>query len=63
MPSSYPPSDERWDYRPSEDEVTEVIKLFNNNLDIPEDFVRTAPPEKVFSTSNRTSECYYRLFT
>jgi len=35
---------ERWDFRPKEDEIEEVKKLFNNDFRIPDNFRQTAPP-------------------
>uniref|UniRef100_A0A158R4U5 DBR1 domain-containing protein n=1 Tax=Syphacia muris TaxID=451379 RepID=A0A158R4U5_9BILA len=48
MPSAYPPSKDRWDFRPSAEEISETIKIFGCDMVIPENFVRTAPPQQVF---------------
>eukprot|EP00092_Neocalanus_flemingeri_P002869 GFUD01003067.1.p1 GENE.GFUD01003067.1~~GFUD01003067.1.p1 ORF type:complete len:534 (-),score=131.91 GFUD01003067.1:157-1701(-) len=37
-----PGSNERWDFRPTEEEVADVVKTFNNDFDIPYNFEQTA---------------------
>uniref|UniRef100_A0A914ZVZ2 Lariat debranching enzyme C-terminal domain-containing protein n=2 Tax=Parascaris univalens TaxID=6257 RepID=A0A914ZVZ2_PARUN len=49
---------ERWDYRPTEEEVRVVEKLFDDDFRIPENFRRTAPPYD--PSLMIKSESYYR---
>uniref|UniRef100_A0A914V4A2 Ig-like domain-containing protein n=1 Tax=Plectus sambesii TaxID=2011161 RepID=A0A914V4A2_9BILA len=61
MPGPGGPDGERWNFRPSEDEVADVIRRFNDDLVVPDNFRRTAPPHRPTDTKRNTpTSLYYR---
>jgi hypothetical protein len=60
MPGPGGEAQERWDFRPMDEELAAVDALFpDGNYRIPEDFRRTAPPHRD-ETSASTPSLYYR---
>ncbi|VDM41547.1 unnamed protein product [Toxocara canis] len=49
---------ERWDYRPTEEEINRVQRLFEGDFTIPANFRKTAPPHDPSQIAE--SEFYYR---
>ncbi|VDN51474.1 unnamed protein product [Dracunculus medinensis] len=59
MPSHHI-KDERWDFRPTEEEIEDVKRIFKSNFKIPENFRRTAKPHVPGQDENCGAELYYR---
>lgn len=59
MPSHHI-KDERWDFRPTEEEIEDVKQIFKSNFKIPENFRRTAKPHVPGQDENCGAELYYR---
>lgn len=53
-------SKERWDFRPTDLEISEVQELFDNDFNIPENFRQTAPPHKAEDTIENLPSLYYQ---
>jgi hypothetical protein len=51
MPSSGTSSSERHDFRPTDDELAAVDKLFNGDYRIPLNFRQTGPPHQPHETA------------
>uniref|UniRef100_A0A915D102 Lariat debranching enzyme C-terminal domain-containing protein n=1 Tax=Ditylenchus dipsaci TaxID=166011 RepID=A0A915D102_9BILA len=61
MPGRNAGSSERYDFRPTKQELDEVATLFNNDFRIPSNFCQTAPPEqKPFAKRRDPPSLYYR---
>ncbi|KAH7722605.1 RNA lariat debranching enzyme [Aphelenchoides avenae] len=60
MPSRTASSSERWDFRPTADELEEVRRIYDNDFRVPQNFRRTAPPHKPTDNFNLRPEFYYR---
>ncbi|VDN07761.1 unnamed protein product, partial [Thelazia callipaeda] len=61
---SYMPSqhnrNERWDFRPTEEELEEIKKIFDGDFKIPMNFKMTAQPHKESEHIDSAQEIYYR---
>uniref|UniRef100_A0A914D9U7 Lariat debranching enzyme C-terminal domain-containing protein n=1 Tax=Acrobeloides nanus TaxID=290746 RepID=A0A914D9U7_9BILA len=61
LPSSASAStNERWDFRPTDEEIAEVGELFEHNFKIPENFRQTAPPHQPTDKRCCPPSLYYR---
>uniref|UniRef100_A0A914CS51 Lariat debranching enzyme C-terminal domain-containing protein n=1 Tax=Acrobeloides nanus TaxID=290746 RepID=A0A914CS51_9BILA len=51
---------ERWDFRPTDEEIAEVGELFEHDFKIPENFRQTAPPHQPTDKRRCPPSLYYR---
>uniref|UniRef100_A0A0R3RI90 DBR1 domain-containing protein n=1 Tax=Elaeophora elaphi TaxID=1147741 RepID=A0A0R3RI90_9BILA len=59
MPSQHTRS-ERWDFRPTEEELTKVKEIYGGDFTIPMNFKMTARPHRANGTDDGSQELYYR---
>lgn len=60
MPSSKGPSGERWDFRPTPDEMNRISEIFANDFKIPKNFRQTAAA-CISEYDDPREEVYYRF--
>ncbi|VIO95577.1 Uncharacterized protein BM_BM17615 [Brugia malayi] len=59
MPSQHTRS-ERWDFRPTEEELTKVEEIYDGDFTIPRNFKMTAWPHRADGIDDSSQELYYR---
>ncbi|CAG9529640.1 unnamed protein product [Cercopithifilaria johnstoni] len=59
MPSQHT-RNERWDFRPTKEELAKVKEIYGGNFTIPMNFKMTAWPHKTNGTGDSSQELYYR---
>ncbi|EJD76242.1 hypothetical protein LOAG_16772 [Loa loa] len=59
MPSQHT-CNERWDFRPTEEELTKVDEIYGGDFTVPMNFKMTARPHRVDETNDSSQELYYR---
>ncbi|KAL3997568.1 Lariat debranching enzyme C-terminal domain family protein [Acanthocheilonema viteae] len=59
MPSQHT-RNERWDFRPTEEELAKVKDIYGGDFTIPMNFKMTASPHRTSGTDNSSQELYYR---
>ncbi|VDO80011.1 unnamed protein product, partial [Onchocerca flexuosa] len=59
MPSQHT-QNERWDFRPTEEELAKVEEIYGGDFIIPMNFKMTACPHRANETNIGSQELYYR---
>lgn len=59
MPSQHT-RNERWDFRPTEEELTKVEEIYGGDFTIPMNFKMTAWPHKADGMDDSSQGLYYR---
>ncbi|VDK86460.1 unnamed protein product [Litomosoides sigmodontis] len=59
MPSQHT-RNERWDFRPTKEEIAKVVEIYDGDFTIPMNFKMTARPHRVNETNDISQELYYR---